>query len=106
MCTYCIEILIDQRWFLYDDQEFQTHRAANIKASRLSQANPNARFSVARIYTEQGSSTGISSVGAGRDHTCVVTTSGGAKCWGDNADGELGIGLFGRFYLSPIDVKR
>src|SRR6266540_2097820 len=38
------------------------------------------------------------------DHTCVVTTSGGAKCWGSNAFGELGDGTF-TDRLTPVDVS-
>lgn len=32
------------------------------------------------------------SVSTGRDHTCGVTTSGDAYCWGNNFHGQLGIG--------------
>ena len=32
------------------------------------------------------------SVSAGIPHTCGVTTSGEAYCWGGNEDGQLGIG--------------
>jgi alpha-tubulin suppressor-like RCC1 family protein len=39
-----------------------------------------------------GLSTGVTAVGAGGAHTCAVITGGGAKCWGWNANGQLGDG--------------
>src|SRR6266702_3138988 len=32
----------------------------------------------------------FSSLRAGNSHTCAVTTSGDAYCWGDNGSGQLG----------------
>jgi alpha-tubulin suppressor-like RCC1 family protein len=34
---------------------------------------------------------GSSSVAAGRDHSCAVTAIGAARCWGSNAQGQVGV---------------
>lgn len=47
--------------------------------------------------------TGVSSVWAGGGHTCAIMSLGGAKCWGNNASGQLGAGdTLER--LTPADV--
>ena len=37
-----------------------------------------------------GFTSGVSSLSAGGGHTCLVTDSGGAKCWGSNWRGQVG----------------
>ena len=51
-----------------------------------------------------GLTSGVASITGGGSHTCAVTTSGGAKCWGRDHYGQLGNGITYTQYSGPVDV--
>lgn len=53
-----------------------------------------------------GLESGVAAISAGGFHTCALMTSGGAKCWGKNGEGQLGDGRScGLECTAPVDVS-
>ena len=50
-----------------------------------------------------GLAVSVSSISAGTDHTCAVTTEGATKCWGNNGNSRLGDGTVVQ-KNAPVDV--
>jgi alpha-tubulin suppressor-like RCC1 family protein len=46
----------------------------------------------------------FASISAGKFHSCALTTSGTAYCWGSNTFGQLGVGQSGGDRLLPVSV--
>ncbi|MQF69154.1 hypothetical protein FIM12_02300 [SAR202 cluster bacterium AD-804-J14_MRT_500m] len=71
---------------------------------QLGQLEPDSTNSYYVPVDVVGLDKGVSSISAGADHTCALTTEGGIKCWGSNGNGRLGYGGV-TDYAIPIDVS-
>lgn len=73
-------------------------------ANEVGQLGNGITGSDSSLVQVAGLSSGIAAVSAGNKHSCALTSSGGVKCWGGNANGELGNGT-GLSSAVPVDVS-
>jgi len=68
------------------------------------QLGNGATFNVSLPLDVAGLGVNVSAAAVGKSHTCAVTGTGGVKCWGRNAEGQIGDGTpLNR--LVPVDVS-
>ncbi|NBY46341.1 MAG: hypothetical protein EBQ56_00920, partial [Proteobacteria bacterium] len=67
----------------------------------LSNPMPGMNSNVTSPQAVQGQ-TSFTSVSAGESHTCGVTATGTAYCWGSNQNGQLGNGLSASWVANPV----
>jgi alpha-tubulin suppressor-like RCC1 family protein len=65
--------------------------------------NPSAATSITTPTAYPGLPSGLGTLALGGNHMCVETATGGVKCWGKNADGQLGDGTTSA-RSAPVDV--
>jgi alpha-tubulin suppressor-like RCC1 family protein len=69
-------------------------------AGQLGDGTTDRRESATQVV---GLASGVKALAAGENFTCALTEAGGVKCWGRNAEGELGNGLTEDLSI-PADV--
>jgi alpha-tubulin suppressor-like RCC1 family protein len=74
-------------------------------AAAQGQLGNNAAATSATPQDVVGLSSGVRAISAGSDHTCALLDNGAVKCWGENTDGQLGIGVIGERFFTPQDVQ-
>jgi alpha-tubulin suppressor-like RCC1 family protein len=57
------------------------------------------------VATTSGPLANVTSLAAGKQHTCAVVKGGRVFCWGDNAGKELGATTSGAFSSRPVQVQ-
>lgn len=67
------------------------------------QLGDNSATSRSAPVTVVGLTSGVASITAGNGHTCATLTSGAAKCWGTNGNGQLGVNDTNS-RSTPVDV--
>ena len=72
----------------------------NNEAGQLGDGTTTNRFTPVAV---RGLGSGVQAITAGVEHTCALLVSGGIKCWGNNAYGQLGDGS-GSDHGTPVDV--
>ena len=72
--------------------------------NRYGQLGDGTRIDRHRPVAVTGLAGGVTEVAAGAGFTCALTQTGGAKCWGDNAFGQLGDGTTTERHR-PVDVS-
>jgi alpha-tubulin suppressor-like RCC1 family protein len=70
--------------------------------SQLGNGNP---YTPSAVPVAVASSLTFKAIGAGSSHTCAIDTNGTGYCWGQNLDGQVGLGtVTGELFATPQAV--
>lgn len=74
-------------------------------ANTYGQLGDNSTLTALAAVPANGARAAISAMAVGNQHTCVLTTQGGVKCWGLNGYGQLGNNSDDIYNLNAVNVS-
>jgi hypothetical protein len=94
---------LELQWFMITPPSTHTHTYPLPRWPIFTHPDVTSVGSLRRGRRSYTVSTNFTAIDAGGQHTCALVSGGGAKCWGANNYGQLGIGNTDH-QIKPVDV--